>query len=171
MKNDETNFDEVIKTLRGLKQVEAPAYFEADLMRKINSDRFAANKKSFFFFNMLASPIKFLPAAALSFAAVLIVLVLAYSPEKKETTPFSAQPKIIKESDLNSGNSIGRASANQADQSTNNSDSISNNSDEENTNLVYKPIFLTPSEKAKVKELKDKVFQDFDAQSNGAANP
>ncbi|MDP4116625.1 MAG: hypothetical protein Q8903_10840, partial [Bacteroidota bacterium] len=161
MYNDELQYDEVIKTLHGLKQAKAPPYFEADLMRRINSGDFAVNEKRVSFFSRLVSPFRLIPSAALSLAGVALLMVLFLAPENKEVTPFAAQPKIIKDADLNTGSNYSKNKAERADEGTANDENVNANSDEDNPNLVYKPVYLTPAEKAKVKELKEKVFQNF----------
>ena len=46
MENDEKKYEEVIKALKELKQVEAPENFEADLQRKINSESIIESKRN-----------------------------------------------------------------------------------------------------------------------------
>ena len=46
--NDEEQYKDVINTLKGLQKVNAPANFETDLLRRINSEKFSskAEKKA-----------------------------------------------------------------------------------------------------------------------------
>jgi len=37
MENDEKKYEDVIKALKGLKEINAPENFEADLKRRVNS--------------------------------------------------------------------------------------------------------------------------------------
>lgn len=171
MYGDDMKYGEVIKTLRGLKQVKAPPYFEADLMRKINSGSFEVNKKKISFFSRLVSPMRLIPSAALSLAGLALLAVLFLSPESKEVTPFAAQPKIIKDTDANAGNSIHKAKVESVDKNASDEENVSGSTDEDNPNLVYKPVYLSPAEKAKVEELKEKVFQNYDSQQEGTVNP
>ena len=52
MENDEKKYEDVIKALKGLQEVKAPANFEADLQRRINSENISKEEKKSFWQNM-----------------------------------------------------------------------------------------------------------------------
>ena len=59
--NDEDKkYDKIIKTLHGLKKVNAPENFEADLIRKINSGKYIERKTGFW--HEILLPSKLIPS-------------------------------------------------------------------------------------------------------------
>lgn len=73
MENDELKYKVVINSLRNLRKIQAPNNFEADLMRKINSPQ-AEKQKSLF--DLIFSPVKLIPSAALIATAVILIFVV-----------------------------------------------------------------------------------------------
>jgi hypothetical protein len=71
--NDEMEFKNVVHTLKQLQQVKAPAGFEADLMRKINSENFSDEKK---FWQNIFVPSRLIPSAVLVLTAFFLIFVL-----------------------------------------------------------------------------------------------
>ena len=71
--NDDMEYQEVINTLRQLQQVKAPAGFETDLMRKINSESLPEERS---FWQNIFVPSRLVPAAALAITALLLIFVL-----------------------------------------------------------------------------------------------
>jgi hypothetical protein len=71
--NDDMKYQDVINTLRQLQQVKAPAGFEADLMRRINSESFPEERT---FWQNIFAPSRLVPAAALAVTALLLIFVL-----------------------------------------------------------------------------------------------
>ena len=66
-------YNEIIKTLKGLQKVKAPANFEADLMRRINSGKYEKERS---LWEKLLLPSRLIPSAALGLAAVIIFFIL-----------------------------------------------------------------------------------------------
>lgn len=95
--NEDQEFRNVINILKQLQQVKAPADFDADLMRRINSERVPAGKT---FLQTLFIPSRIVPAAALVVTAILLVLVINNSSISGED-PFSTMPR--ERHDLTSG--------------------------------------------------------------------
>jgi hypothetical protein len=87
--NEDQEFRNVINILKQLQQVKAPAGFEADLMRRINSERVPVKRT---FLQTLFIPSRIVPAAALVVAAILLVLVINNSSISVED-PFSIMPR------------------------------------------------------------------------------
>ena len=85
-------FDGVIKILKELQHVKAPGNFEADLMRKINADRFPEEKTEGWFSRIFA-PRRFIPSAALAVIAVLILFVIRPGSNDIEN-PFNTKPRL-----------------------------------------------------------------------------
>ncbi len=71
--NDDMKYQDVINTLRQLRQVKAPAGFETDLMRRINSESFPEERT---FWQNIFAPSRLVPAAALAVTALILIFVL-----------------------------------------------------------------------------------------------
>ncbi len=71
--NDDMKYEDVASTLRQLQQVKAPAGFEADLMRRINSESLSEERS---FWQNIFIPSRLVPAAALAVTALLLIFVL-----------------------------------------------------------------------------------------------
>lgn len=86
---EDKEYTEVIAALKSLKKVSAKPNFEANLMRKINSEKFAVKDSIFqkFFFGRVL-----LPSAA---AVVLLVMMIFFlqDPSQEIADPFSEMPK------------------------------------------------------------------------------
>jgi hypothetical protein len=87
--NEEQNFKDVINTLEQLQQVKAPAGFEADLMRRINSEKFREEKT---FWQNILIPSRLIPAAALAITAILLIFVLNDASVTQDN-PLLAAPR------------------------------------------------------------------------------
>lgn len=90
MENDDLKYKEVINSLRNLRKIQAPYNFEADLMRKINSPQ-AEKQKSLF--DLIFSPVKLIPSAALIATAVILIFVVNNHSTEIED-PFSIEPRM-----------------------------------------------------------------------------
>lgn len=84
--NDDNDFKDVSDRLRSLKKVNAKPGFEADLMRRINSEKFAPEKKGNIFSLMFSKLILF-PAAG--FAVLFIAVALFQNDSTNSTDPWS----------------------------------------------------------------------------------
>jgi hypothetical protein len=91
--NDEENrYKQAVDVLKQLPKVNAPLNFETDLMRRINSGRFEDTIKESFW-DILLSPARLLPSAALAvLAAVLFFVVDTSSVEQAD--PLTLEPRI-----------------------------------------------------------------------------
>jgi hypothetical protein len=83
-------YSDIIKTLKGLQKVKAPAGFEADLMRKINSGRYEKERS---FWEKLLLPSRLIPSAALGIAAVIVFFVLNMNSAPVEN-PLLMAPRV-----------------------------------------------------------------------------
>jgi hypothetical protein len=92
MENDEKKYEDVIKSLKGLQEVKAPANFEADLQRRINSEKFSKKEKKNFWQNIFA-PAKLIPSLGLVTTAVVIFFVVETNSEEMDN-PFLIEPRI-----------------------------------------------------------------------------
>lgn len=88
--HDEIKYADVISALRSLPGVNAPENFEADLMRRINSEQHRAEESSF---KKFFSPSRLIPATALAVSAVIILFVLNLGADETEN-PFMLEPPI-----------------------------------------------------------------------------
>lgn len=90
--NDDEQFKELRHLLKEMPKLDAPPGFEADLMRKINSEKFAAAKPGLW--ERIAAFIKPLPSAiAVGAVAIVAVVLLVNQPGeeimKKADTPLN----------------------------------------------------------------------------------
>jgi len=92
MKNDEKKYEDVIKALKGLKEVKAPANFEADLQRRINSEKFSKEEKKSFWENIFV-PSRLIPSLGLVAVSVVIFFVVDTNPEEVDN-PFLIEPRV-----------------------------------------------------------------------------
>lgn len=93
--NDEKKYSDLIKTLNQLQEVKAPADFEADLMRKINSEKFKEKKQSIW--SKFFIPSRLIPSAGLAAAAILVFFVVrTLNPEEMED-PLVMEPRVRKD--------------------------------------------------------------------------
>ena len=92
MENDEKKYEKLIKDLKGLQQVKAPANFESDLKRRINDEKFSKGEKKSFWENIFV-PAKLIPSLGLVAAAVIIFFVIDTNPEEMDN-PFLIEPRV-----------------------------------------------------------------------------
>src|SRR3990170_5618867 len=92
MENDEKKYEEVIKALKGLQEVKAPANFEADLQRKINSEKFSKQERKGFWENIFM-PARLIPSLGLVAVAVVIFFVVDTNSEEMDN-PFLIEPRV-----------------------------------------------------------------------------
>jgi hypothetical protein len=83
-------YSEIIKTLKGLQKVKAPANFEADLLRRINSGKYEKERS---FWEKLLLPSRLIPSAALVLAAVIVFFVLNMNSATVEN-PLLMAPRV-----------------------------------------------------------------------------
>jgi hypothetical protein len=92
MENDEKKYGKLIKDLKNLQQVKAPANFESDLKRRINAEKFSKEEKKSFWENILM-PAKLIPSLGLVAAAVVIFFVVETNSEELDN-PFLIEPRV-----------------------------------------------------------------------------
>ena len=92
MENDEKKYEDVIKSLKGLKQVKAPENFEADLQRRINSGKYSKKEKKSFWQNIFR-PSRLIPSLGLVTAVIVIFFVVDSNSENMDN-PFLIEPRV-----------------------------------------------------------------------------
>ena len=92
MENDEKKYEDVIKSLKGLKEVKAPENFEADLQRRINSEKAAKKEKKSFWQNIFR-PSRLVPSLGLVTAVIVIFFVVDSNSEDMDN-PFLIEPRV-----------------------------------------------------------------------------
>ena len=92
MENDEKKYEDVIKSLKGLKEVKAPENFEADLQRRINSEKAAKKGKKSFWQNIFR-PSRLVPSLGLVTAVIVIFFVVDSNSEDMDN-PFLIEPRV-----------------------------------------------------------------------------
>src|SRR3970282_2461977 len=91
LNDDELRFKNVIDALKGLTEVKAPKNFEADLMRRINSEKFEEKRQSFW--EKIFLPSRLVPSAGLAVAAVLLLFVININSDEVEN-PLLMEPRV-----------------------------------------------------------------------------
>jgi hypothetical protein len=92
VKDDDKKYNDVIKTLNQLHEVKAPADFEAELMRKINSEKYK-EKKEQSIWSKFFIPSRLVPSAGLAAAAIIVLFVVTLNPEEIED-PLIMEPRV-----------------------------------------------------------------------------
>ena len=92
MENDEKKYEDVLKALKGMQKVNAPENFEADLQRRINSEKYADEEKKSFWQNIFV-PSKLIPSLGLVATAVVIFFVVDTNSEEMDN-PFLIEPRV-----------------------------------------------------------------------------
>jgi hypothetical protein len=90
--NDEENrYKQAIDVLKQLPKVTAPPDFEADLMRRINSESFEEKKEGFW--DILLSPSRLIPTGAMA-ALIVILLFVVNTSNVQQADPLSLAPRL-----------------------------------------------------------------------------
>lgn len=89
--DDDHEHSDVIKTLKGLQKVSAPAGFEADLMRRINLEKYGEKKS---FWSKFLLPSRLIPSAALVLSAVVVLFVVNLNSGSTDENPLLMPPKV-----------------------------------------------------------------------------
>jgi len=92
MKNDEKKYEDVIKALKGMQQVNAPANFEADLQRRINQEKFSKKEEKTFWENIFL-PSRLIPSLGIVAVAVVMFFVVDTNSEEMDN-PFLIEPRV-----------------------------------------------------------------------------
>jgi len=92
VKDDEKKYNDLIKNLNQLQEVKAPANFEAELMRKINSEKYKTEKEQSIWSKFFL-PSRLIPSAGLAAAAVIVFFVVTLNPEEMED-PLQMEPRV-----------------------------------------------------------------------------
>jgi len=92
MENDEKKYEDVIKALKGMQKIDAPENFEADLQRKINSEKYKKEEKKSFWQNIFI-PSRLIPSLGLVAAAIVIFFIVDTNSEEMDN-PFLIEPRV-----------------------------------------------------------------------------
>lgn len=79
---EDDQFRDVINSLKRMKKVDAPPGFDADLMRRINSEVPAAKQG---LWEKIVNSFLFVPATGAAVVATLIIMFLSLQPQKQTT--------------------------------------------------------------------------------------
>ena len=90
LNDDELKYKNVINILKSLQEVKAPQNFHADLMRRINSERFEEKQN---FWEKVFAPSRLIPSAALAVTAVILLFVVNITSDNAEN-PLLMEPKV-----------------------------------------------------------------------------
>ncbi len=100
---DDLQYKDLMKDLNQLQEVKAPKNFEADLMRKINSEDFSKEKTKTGFWDRFISPARLIPIGALA-AVMIAMLFMINNKPNMSNDPLLAAPR--ERTDLISSNDI-----------------------------------------------------------------
>ena len=91
MKDEDKKYDDLISTLSNLQQVKAHPYFEADLKRRLNTEKYEVSgeesKKNFWISSRLA------PTFVLVVAAIVVFLLIDLNSVEPDN-PFLIEPRV-----------------------------------------------------------------------------
>jgi len=91
MIEDEKKYDNLIKTLKGLQKVKASPNFDADLKRRLNTEKYARKEKRSI--KRFFVPSRLVPSFGLAAAAIVIFLIVNTNSEEADN-PFLMEPKV-----------------------------------------------------------------------------
>jgi hypothetical protein len=167
-RDDELQYQEVINLLKGLKQIEAPPYFESNLFRAINSQKNKEEKSSFLKF---LSPARLIPSLALAVTAIIILFMvnvtaveienpLLLDPREREDVVAAGDISIKTETITRSSTEEVQKSGQLITRREPENRSFRNASQPFNrAGLNFRQINLTPNEKAKIIEMREKLLK------------
>ena len=92
VKDDDKKHSDLIKTLNQLQEVKAPANFDAELRRKINSEKYI-EKKGQSIWRKFFLPSRLIPSAGLAAATIIVFFVVTLNPEELED-PLIMEPRV-----------------------------------------------------------------------------
>ena len=92
VKDDDKKYSDLIKNLNQLQEVKAPNNFEAELMRKINSEKYK-EKKGQSIWSKFFIPSRLIPSAGLAAAAIIVFFIVTLNPEELED-PLIMEPRV-----------------------------------------------------------------------------
>jgi hypothetical protein len=152
---EEIHFKSVIDLLKHTGKITAPPGFEAELMRRINSENYGKANKVQWWEKFLISS-RLIPSVA-AVAVIVIFFILNFNSVEREN-PFLSTPKMRET--LNSGNNvqlqdISRQNPGITAASLNQSFSINKEG------LNFLQVRLTESERARINKLKAQVREYF----------
>jgi hypothetical protein len=87
---ENVEYREIIRTLNSLQKVKAPAGFETELMRRINSGNYVEHKT---FWDNILSPSRLIPSSAVAAAMIVILLIFNLQNEDSEN-PLTIDPRV-----------------------------------------------------------------------------
>ncbi len=87
---EELKYKQTINTLKQLQKVKAPAYFEANLMRKIRSGDLEEKKQNRL---KIFTPSKLIPSAALALLAIILLFVVNINTDDVGN-PLLSEPRV-----------------------------------------------------------------------------
>jgi len=91
METNEKKYEKLIKDLKNLQQVKAPANFESDLKRRINAEKHETKEKSFV--GKIFLPSRLIPSLGLATAVIVVFLVVNINSEEIDN-PFLIEPRL-----------------------------------------------------------------------------
>jgi len=90
MNNEEKTYKKLLDDLKNLPKIDAPKYFETELLRKINSSELEKKEN---IWDRLLSPAKLAPAAVAIVSAAIIFFVIDINPVEMED-PLNIAPRL-----------------------------------------------------------------------------
>ncbi len=121
--DDEKQFEDVIAKLKSLEKVSAPPGFEANLMRRINQEKFAAEEKQSFWKKFFT--FRYLVPSTVGVTAVAVIIILLVNQtnlvEKRTTSDIEnfGNPPVISSTQDESSQKEGEVKKESVPQNTN----------------------------------------------------
>lgn len=93
LNDDEKRYEHLVRNLKQLKKIKAPDYFEADLLRRINSGKFKEEKGSSW---KIFAPARLVSSIVVVVVAIIVVFMIETFPTK-QIDPLSVNPPLRKD--------------------------------------------------------------------------
>ncbi|MBZ0199618.1 MAG: hypothetical protein K8H86_07110 [Ignavibacteriaceae bacterium] len=154
---NERQNENITDILSRLKKVTVPPNFDADLMRRINSEKYGKTKT---WWQKLFAPSRLIPAAAL--ALTTIALLFIFNPDAYDENPLLTNPRLREDVTL--------TPASQSNRSTTPTPNMGMSMEKDypaasfaitKSGLNFRQLHLTPEEMAEIKELRLKLVTNL----------
>jgi hypothetical protein len=99
-------YREVSDLLKSLRKVDAPPGFEADLMRRINQEKYKSADKPQGFFSRLFSWRTLVPSTAGLAVVVVLIFMLSNQQQKELSTPLFSEPPLREDAIVPDGGNL-----------------------------------------------------------------
>lgn len=161
--DDEKMYENVTKLLGSMKKVSVPPNFDADLMRRINSEKYALPEP---WWKKVFIPSRLIPAAGLALATIAVLFVLDTASVESEN-PLLSNPRVREDVVAASENGEEISPAQKMGIEFEENYSSPRNVQPAGygitkSGLNFRQLHLTPEERAKIEKMKEELIRILD---------